>query len=133
VPYEACAGHTRRADVVEAGELVQFSSGSTGRPRGVAVAVAKAGDLDRAETIARSVTGRSSLPTNAGTYRDFQAEALARLALEVPPPRARRLTAHALGRGGWQACLAALARVEPAAIAATADEYLNIMSLGAAS
>ena len=35
VSHEECAAHARRADVVEAGELVQFSSGSTGLPRGV--------------------------------------------------------------------------------------------------
>jgi acyl-CoA synthetase (AMP-forming)/AMP-acid ligase II len=33
--HRACAAHPRRADVAVPGEFVQFSSGSTGRPRGV--------------------------------------------------------------------------------------------------
>lgn len=35
VAHDACIAHPRRTDVVEPGELVQFSSGSTGRSRGV--------------------------------------------------------------------------------------------------
>jgi acyl-CoA synthetase (AMP-forming)/AMP-acid ligase II len=34
VSFRECAAHPRRADVADPGELVQFSSGSTGRPRG---------------------------------------------------------------------------------------------------
>jgi acyl-CoA synthetase (AMP-forming)/AMP-acid ligase II len=45
--HQECAGYARRTDVVQPGELVQFSSGSTGRPRGVRLS---------AEAIAANVT-----------------------------------------------------------------------------
>lgn len=67
VAHGTCAAHTRRADVVQAGELVQFSSGSTGRPRGVrlgahAVAANVTATLDRLADAATGMIGCSWLP-----------------------------------------------------------------------
>jgi len=64
--HQECAGHARRADIVEPGELVQFSSGSTGRPRGVrlsaaAVAANVTATLDRLGPAA-AMMGCSWLP-----------------------------------------------------------------------
>lgn len=66
VSHQECAGYARRTDVVQPGELVQFSSGSTGRPRGVrlsaeAVAANVIATLDRLGAQA-SMFGCSWLP-----------------------------------------------------------------------
>ena len=67
VSHEECAAHARRADVVEPGELVQFSSGSTGRPRGVrlgarAVAANVTATLDRLADQGEGMVACSWLP-----------------------------------------------------------------------
>jgi acyl-CoA synthetase (AMP-forming)/AMP-acid ligase II len=64
VSHEACAAHPRRADVVEPCELVQFSSGSTGQPRGVrldALAIA-ANVVATLERLPSPLVGCSWLP-----------------------------------------------------------------------
>jgi hypothetical protein len=74
-------------------------------------AVTDAGDLDRAEAI---------------TAPDQQARSLADPAIKVGPKNDRSLIAAALAAGHWQASINALAKINPAAVIAIADEYLNV-------
>lgn len=67
VTHGECAGYASRADVVEPSELVQFSSGSTGWPRGVrlsarAVAANVTATLDRLASRGVGMIGCSWLP-----------------------------------------------------------------------
>lgn len=57
---------------------------------------------------------------------DLRAVALGRIATGAATDRARWLTAEALQSGHWRASLTTLTRIEPAAVAAIADELLTI-------
>jgi hypothetical protein len=73
----------------------------------------RAGDLDRAETLAHSITSQRK-----------QAEALAALAKQAQPARARLLVARAFRVGEWMTPLGALVQIQPAVLMAVADAFL---------
>ncbi|MEU4733128.1 hypothetical protein [Streptomyces sp. NPDC023588] len=79
----------------------------------VVSALALAGSTGQAEAVACSI--------QRSTWR---ARALAVVAVHAQDPDARRLVVPALERGDWPSVIEVLARVEPAAVAAIADESL---------
>ncbi|MFL6111114.1 MAG: trypsin-like peptidase domain-containing protein [Catenulispora sp.] len=80
------------------------------------VVLARAGEIDRAETIAR-VAGE---PSTARLW--------ARLAEAATPLRARRALARALALGGsWAWLLPTLAKVDPATVRAIVDEFVTVL------
>lgn len=111
-------------------------------------AVAAAGDVDRAEDLARSITNPNQrAQALAGLARTVaaggdvdRAERLARSitdpnqhvqALEsvariAEPVRARRLIAEIVHRGRWTVPLDALTRVEPVVLTTISDEILGL-------
>jgi hypothetical protein len=100
----------------------------------VAGAVAAAGDSDRAralaasaEQVARSITDLSEQAEQGArsiTDPDRQAWVLASLASVAEPSRARSCIAGALAAGQWTHPLPAVARIDPAALSAFADERM---------
>ena len=83
---------------------------------GLAVA-AGAGDLDRAEALARAIPSP-----------DERARVLANLASKAEPNQARSLLARALTVGHWKASVDILVQIKPAAVITIADEYLSATS-----
>jgi hypothetical protein len=79
---------------------------------GLVRALAAAGEHDRAEQIARSIT-----------HPNMQSQALADLACEAEPVKARSMIADALAVGRWTISLSALARVDLVALSVFADNY----------
>ena len=73
--------------------------------------------MDRAEAMARAITDP-----------DQQARALAGLAGKAGPTRDQSLLAAALAVGHWRTSIKALVKVNPAAVIAIVDEYLNATS-----
>ena len=88
------------------------TSASVSRPVALAVVHATLGDVERAEELAMGITHR--------TFRTLALTGMARQAGDSP--RARRLVALALHVGHWTDALELLARLEPAALTALADE-----------
>lgn len=105
-----------------------------------------AGDLDRAEAVARTIpnpdrraralarlavviAGASELDrgevTQTITNPADRAQALADVAGHAAANQAQSLLAQALTVGHWDASAVFLARVNPVAVNAIADEYLN--------
>ena len=83
----------------------------------VVKAAAGAGDLDRAQELARLIT-------NPGQ----KARTLVDLARGAKPHQARSLLAWALTVDKWQSLVEILVRADPSAVTAIADEYLSASS-----
>ena len=77
--------------------------------------MAAAGDFDRAEALARSITDPGR-----------QAQALADLASVAEPARARPCIVGAFAVGRWTIPLAALARVDSVVLSVFADELAGL-------
>ncbi|SCE94023.1 hypothetical protein GA0070564_102173 [Micromonospora mirobrigensis] len=108
----AQAGAPDRAEAVIRSISADERGDAVGR---LAEALARHGHPGRAEQLARSIPERHR-----------QAKALTAVAGWAPPAQARRLLAAALHLGGWTISSEVLARVEPAAGLAVADEYFAL-------
>ncbi|WP_229070051.1 hypothetical protein [Actinoplanes sp. DH11] len=107
-------GHLDRAEALAASDLLDPSiRHAVVRP--LIEAFVKAGELARAEVLARLIP-----------KAEQQAEALAVIALEAPPPIAVPLIAEAFRLGDWSVPLRAAAAISPAVLAAVADEHLRL-------
>jgi len=113
----------------------------------LAEAAAAAGDLDRAEEIARTITdpdgraealvflaeaaaaaghvGRAEEVACAINDPDKQALAFAAVAQETEPTYARSFIARALALGDWTALLDALVQIQPAVVIAITSDYVK--------
>jgi len=85
----------------------------------LAGALAAAGDLDRAESVAEAITD--------GIWYDVALAGIERSSGPAGDPASARAIADALRSQRWQDCLTVLARNSPPALFALADDYLDLV------
>ena len=121
----AARAAARNGDLAKAGDIATSIAEDDIRAEtlaDIAQDLALSGDETAAVEIARSI---------GDPLR--RARALASIAEIITGPRARNLLGQALQIGNWEPCLAALAKIEPAAVAAIAAEVSRLTPTTAAA